>query len=111
MTAGNVSDYTPANDLITEFDLENSYVLADKGYDSQAFVSAIEDKGGIPVIPSRKNAKTPRPYDKHIYKDRYLVEDFFLKLKNNRRIATRYEKTLVCYLGMVHLACILIWLR
>ena len=110
LTGGQVSDYTPAKDLITLFDLENSYVLADKGYDSKEFVGAIEDKGGIPVVPSRKNAKNPRSYDKHLYKDRHLVENFFLKLKNNRRIATRYEKNLVNFLGMIHLACILIWL-
>jgi transposase len=45
-----------------------------------------------------------------LYKDRYLVENFFLKLKNNRRIATRFEKNLTNFLGMIHLACILIWL-
>src|SRR5690606_14611485 len=107
LTGGQVSDYTPAIDLITVFDLENSYVLADKGYDSKEFVDAIREKGGFPVVPSRKNAKQPRAYDKCLYKDRHLVENFFLKLKNNRRIATRFEKNLSNFLGMIHLACIL----
>ena len=95
---------------MTAFDLKNSYVLADKGYDSKEFVETIHSQGGIPVIPSRRNAKEPREYDKFLYKDRHLVENFFLKLKNNRRIATRFEKNLTYFLGMVHLACILIWL-
>ncbi|MDI9469742.1 MAG: transposase [Bacillota bacterium] len=70
LTAGNVSDYTPANDLITEFDLENSYVPADKGYDSQAFVRAIEEKDGIPVTPF---AGTPRIPDHTINTDKRSV--------------------------------------
>ena len=92
------------------FDRKDGYVLADKGYDSKEFVP-IEAKGGIPVIPSRKNAKQPRSYDQYVYQDRRLIENCFLLLKNNRRIATRYEKTLISYLGMIHLACSLIWLR
>ena len=93
------------------FDQKDCYVLADKGYDSKEFVP-IEAKGGIPVIPSRKNAKQPRSYDQYVYQDRRLIENCFLLLKNNRRIATRYERRpLISYLGMIHLACILIWLR
>ena len=92
------------------FDRKDCSVLADKGYDSKEFVP-IEAKGGIPVIPSRKNAKQPRSYDQYVYQDRRLIENCFLLLKNNRRIATRYEKTLISYLGMIHLACSLIWLR
>jgi transposase len=95
---------------MTSFDLKNSYVIADKGYDSQGFVRTIRNQGGIPVIPSRRNANKPRKYDHCLYKDRHLVENFFLKLKNNRRIATRFEKNLSLFLAMVHLACILIWL-
>ena len=110
LTGGQVSDLTPAIDLMNLFDLENSYVLADKGYDSKEFVP-IEAKGGIPVIPSRKNAKQPRSYDQYVYQDRRLIENCFLLLKNNRRIATRYEKTLISYLGMIDPVCILIWLR
>jgi transposase len=110
LTGGQVSDYTPAQGLITSFDLENSYVIADKGYDGQEFVEAIRKQGGTPVIPSRSNARNPRDYDHFLYKDRNLVENFFLKLKNNRRIATRFEKNLFNFLAMVHLACILIWL-
>ena len=66
LTGGQISDCTPAIDLMNLFDLENSYVLADKGYDSKEFVP-IEAKGGIPVIPSRKNAKQPRSYDQYVY--------------------------------------------
>jgi len=81
LSGGQVSDLTPAIDLMNLFDLENSYVLADKGYDSKEFVT-IEAKGGIPVIPSRKNAKQPRSYDQYVYQDRRLIENCFLLLKN-----------------------------
>jgi hypothetical protein len=51
----------------------------------------IEERGGIPVIPSRITAKHPRNTDWYIYKERHLVENLFLKLKHHRRFATRYE--------------------
>ena len=68
-------------------------VIADKGYDKQEFVDAIEAKGGEAVIPSRKNRTTQRDIDGDRYKDRNLVEQFWSKAKQYRRIATRYEKT------------------
>lgn len=69
-------------------------VLADKGYDSDAFVESIQRVGAEAVIPSRKNRQQPRPLDRHIYKDRNLVERFFPKLKQFRRIATRLSSYL-----------------
>ncbi len=82
LSGGQVSDHTLAIDLTNLFDLENSYVLANKGYDSKEFVDAIEAKGGIPVIPSRKNAKQPRSFDQYVYQDRRLIDNCFLLLKN-----------------------------
>ena len=81
-----------AQTLLEPFDLRGKLVLADKGYDSDQFVRWVEERGGIAVIPSRVNARHPRPTDWHTYKERHLVENLFLKLKNNRRFATRYEK-------------------
>ena len=77
--------------LLEPFDLRGRLILADKGYDSDKFVRWVEERGGIVVIPSRANAKHPRQTDWHTYKERHLVENLFLKLKNNRRFATRYE--------------------
>lgn len=74
------------------FDLNGKLILADKGYDSDKFVRWLEERGGIAVIPSRIIANHPRKTDWHTYNERHLVENLFLKLKNNRRFATRYEK-------------------
>ena len=99
-----------AQALLEPFDLRGRLILADKGYDSDKFVRWIEERGGIVVIPSRANAKRPRHTDWHIYKECHLVENFFPKLKNNRRFATRYEKKAFYFHAVVCLACILVWL-
>ena len=75
------------------FDLNGKLILADKGYDSDKFARWLKERGGIVVIPSRITAKHPKKTDWHTYKERHLVEKLFLKLKNNRRFATRYEKS------------------
>lgn len=63
----------------------------------------------MPVIPSRKNRKVQRAYDKHLYKLRHLVENAFLKLKRFRGVATRYAKTTSAFRGAVVLASIAQW--
>jgi putative transposase len=63
------------------------------------------------VIPPKRNRKTQRPYDSELYKERNRVERFFAKLKQFRRVATRYDKLLVNFMGFVKLAAIAIWLR
>ena len=73
--------------------------------------SRIYDRGGEPTIPSRKGAKFQRRCDWWLYKERHLVEKFFLKLKAFRRIATRYDKLPFTFLGFICLASILIWLK
>lgn len=109
LTAGQTSEYTQAEALIEGF--EAGYVLADKGYDSDQFVSAIEKNHAVPVIPSKKNRKVPRDLDKVLYKERNAVERFFQKLKNFRRIATRYERLARNYLAMLSLVSTVIWLN
>ena len=86
-------------------------MLADKGYDSDAFIKAIEETGATPVIPPRQNRKELRKYDKELYKERNLVERLFQKLKQFRRIATRYERLGRNYMAMLHLVSSLIWLN
>ena len=63
------------------------------------------------VIPPKRNRKVQRSYDIDLYKERNLVERFFNKLKQFRRVATRYDKLLVNFVGFVKLAPIAIWLR
>jgi len=109
LKAGQVSEHTKAEALIEGF--QASFVLADKGYDSDAFVSVIGSCGATPVIPPKSNRKAPREYDKDIYKERNLVERLFQKLKHYRRVATRYERLAVNYMTMLSLVSIVIWLK
>ena len=95
-----------AQALLEPFDLSGRLILADKGYDSDKFVHWIEERGGIVVIPSRICAKRPRNTDWHTYKERHLVENLFLKLKNYRRFATRYEKKALYFLSCGCLPCV-----
>jgi transposase len=86
-------------------------VIADKGYDSDAVVEAIEASGAEAVIPPKCNRKEQRPYDRERYKDRNLAERFWARAKQYRRVATRYEKTARNFLAFVHVASIMILLR
>ena len=86
-------------------------VVADKGYDADAFVRRIEAQGAQAVIPPRSNRIEQRGFDRHVYKDRNLVERFFNRLKQFRRIATRYDKLDITYLSFIHLAAISLWLK
>jgi transposase len=109
LTAGQVSDVTQAEALLEGTAPE--VVIADKGYDSQAVVDLIRRKGAEAVIPTRKNHLLPRVIDSDRYKDRNLAERFWAKMKQYRRVATRYEKTARNFLGFVHLASIMLLLQ
>lgn len=74
-------------------------------------VAAVEQRGAEVVIPSKANRVEPREYDKVLYKERNKVERCVNKLKQYRRVATRYEKTARNFLGMVLFAAITIWLK
>ncbi len=91
--------------------LSGKYLLADKAYDSDAFRGAVDDQGMVAVIPPNRSRSRAIPYDKHIYKERHLVECFINKIKHFRRIATRYDKTAASFLSMLCLCGTMIWLR
>ena len=84
------------------------YVLVDKAFDSEQILKYIEKNRAITVIPPRKNRKEQREYDKSIYKNRNQIERFFNRLKQFRRIATRYDKLLFSFLSLVQFAVALI---
>ncbi len=109
LTPGQVADVTEAKSLLTDIPLEE--VIGDKGYDSKQLVTTVEAQGGEAVIPSRKNAVSPREIDWDRYKDRNLVERFWSKIKHYRRVATRFEKKAQNFLAFVHIASIMILLR
>jgi transposase len=108
LSAGQVADIAQAAALIQDQSAE--FVVADKGYDSDAFVATITAQGSQAVIPPRSNRLNPRTFDRHIYKDRNLIERFFSRIKQFRRIATRYDKLSKSFLSFVHLACTIVWL-
>lgn len=110
LSSGNRNDICMAKELLDKFDLKDKIILADKGYDSADFVAWIEESGGIAVIPSRITNHDQREIDRNVYNERHLVENLFLKLKNNRRFATRYEKKAVFFQAVTFIACILVWL-
>lgn len=85
-------------------------LIADKGYDSDEIVAALESKGKMAVIPCRRNRKKGREFSKLLYRERNRVERFFCRLKQCRGLATRYEKTATSYMAMVHLVCAKMWL-
>jgi transposase len=107
LSAGQIADIEQATALIKDQPVE--FVVADKGYDSDAFVTAITAQGSQAVIPPRSNRLTPRTFDRHIYKSRNLIERFFARIKQFRRIATRYDKLAKSFLSFVHLACAFVW--
>ncbi len=86
-------------------------VIGDKGYDKPALVDALEAAGAEAVIPTLKTRTVQRDIDTERYKDRNVVERFWAKIKHDRRVATRYEKTAQNFLAFVHVASIMILLR
>ena len=86
-------------------------MLADKGYDADYIVKAIEDMGAEVVIPPRSMRNEQREYDKILYEERNNIERMFGKLKHFRRVATRYDKLAVSYMSFVMVASIFLWLK
>jgi putative transposase len=106
---GQENDMARAAELIDG--LQAEAVLGDKGYDANHLHEKIEGQGAKVVIPPRSHRKTPCTYDKALYKERNIIERFFNKLKQFRRVATRYDKLLVNFMGFVKIAALAIWLR
>src|SRR5690606_41503871 len=86
-------------------------VIADKGYDPDTLVAALEARQITPVIPPKANRRQPRACDFALYCERNLVERFFNKLKHYRAIATRFDKLASTFLAGVLLVCVILWLN
>ena len=109
LTAGQVSDLDGADVLLKDIDAR--MVIADKAYDAQQrVVEPLLKAGKTVVIPSIRTRTVQREYDRHLYKARHLIENFFARLKQYRAIATRYDKTAAAFLGAIHLAATVVWL-
>jgi transposase len=109
VTEGTRADCAEAEELIDGFEAE--YLIADRGYDSEAIVRKAKAQGIRSVIPPRRNRKQLREYDSDLYRLRHLVENAFLHLKCWRGIATRYAKNLSSFIAIVHIRCIALWLK
>jgi transposase len=107
ITPGTTADCTQARELIAGITAE--YLLADRGYDSDAIIEQAKAQGQVPVIPPRKHRKIPREYDTDLYRLRHLVENAFLHIKRWRGIATRYAKNASSFLAAVQIRCLAIW--
>lgn len=109
LSAGNINDMTMAADLIEAAAGRFDRLIADRGYDTNAIRAAIAAKGAHAVIPSTTNRRSPIPYDRDAYKARNLVERLWCRLKDWRRIATRYDKLARNFLATALLAATIIY--
>lgn len=109
LTAGQKGDAPQAEALMDG--LPAAVVMADTAYDSDQVRQAIAGKGAVAVIPNNPSRTRKHPFDKVLYAERHLVECCISKLKQFRRVATRYEKTARNYLAVVTLAATVLWLQ
>jgi transposase len=111
LTGGEASDYTAAERLMALPLPTPKGLLADKGYDGDGFRQSLLLRGILPVIPPRSNRKVPEHPDYRRYRDRNRVERMFAKLKQQRRIATRYDKSILSFESFLNLAAVRLWLK
>ena len=106
---GQQGEVLRAAELIDE--LAFGHVIADRAYDAEHFHDTVLDAEAKLVIPPRPNRRRPHAYDRDLHRERNLIERCFAKLKQFRRVATRYDKLLVNFLCFVTMAAIVIWLK
>ncbi|WP_299730664.1 IS5 family transposase [uncultured Tateyamaria sp.] len=108
LSAGQTSDYIGARALLSSIPRAGS-LLADRGYDADCFRNALIEMGISPCIPSRISRKVLIPHDADLYRQRHRIENMFARLKDWRRIATRYDRCLILFLSACALAAIVIY--
>ena len=106
--AGQVSDYIGARALLSNLP-KVDWLLGDRGYDADWFREALKDKGIRACIPGRKQRNIPVKYDKRRYKRRNRIEIMFGRLKDWRRVATRYDRCTKVFLSVIALAATVIY--
>ena len=108
MTAGQVHDLVGATRLLERIPVPRR-LLADRAYDARSLRHWLAERGCEAVIPPNPTRKHPHSYDRIAYRSRNLIERMFCRLKDFRRIATRYDKRADTYLSAVLIAATLIW--
>jgi transposase len=110
LSEGQMSDFKGAALLIEAFP-KATFLLGDKGYDADWFRHALADRGITACIPSKANRKVPIPHDKVLYRRRHKIENMFGKLKDWRRIHTRYDRCSHTFMSAICIAVtIIFWL-
>ncbi len=110
LSKGQMSDHKGAS-LVLDTLPPARTLIADRGYDSAGFRQALAAKGIAPCIPSSRSRKVPFAYDKLLYRQRHRIENLFAKLKDWRRIATRYDRCPEVFLSAIALAAaVIFWL-
>ena len=111
LSAGQMSDHRGAR-LVLDALPAATVLVADRGYDSCWFREALAAKGIAPCIPSSKSRKVAYPYDKLLYRERHKVEIMFGRLKDWRRVATRYDRCAHTFMSAIVLAAtVIFWLK
>ena len=108
LTGGEAHDCPVAEQLIRRMK-PSKHMLGDKAYDSAELREELDERGTKPVIPNRSNRKQPFSFSRRLYKLRWRIESAFNRLKDFRRIATRYDRLARNYLASVCLAAALVW--
>jgi transposase len=103
LTEGQMSDHKGAFLLLSALP-QAKELLADKGYDSDWFRAALAKRGTIACIPPRKNRKTQYHYDKVLYRQRHKIENVFGRIKDWRRVATRYDRCAHAFMSAISIA-------
>ena len=111
ITPGQTSDYLGFDLVMVDNLPEPKVLLADRGYDADRIRKDMENRDILTEIPMRKTRKMRVGVDHALYRLRNMVERCFNKLKNARRVATRYDKTAESFLGYIDITSIRIWLR
>lgn len=108
LSGGEAHDCPPAEPLIRRTKPARK-MLADKAYDSAGLRKWLRDRGTKPVIPNKSNRKQPFRFDKTSYKQRHRIENAFCRLKDFRRIATRYDRLARNFLASICLVAAVVW--
>jgi transposase len=108
LSGGHIHDSECAIELLSKVKLDGKTVLGDKAFCSAQIRDFVQSQGGAVCIPDKINSLIKHDFDSELYKARNIIERFFLRIKNHRHIATRYDKLLSCFENFVLLATIMI---
>ena len=110
LSAGNINDSLIFEKQIAGLNLKNVVVLADRAYSNYEIIENLSANEAVICIPTKSNMKYHWNYDKNKYKQRNKIERLFKRLKDNRRIATRYDRLDDIFLSFIYFSAILFWI-